>query len=141
MLFSGLLLQPSDVLIFLRWLAYISPLRYTLTLMAYYAFIDTTYGSDEDIQLVNTSVNPRGFICPQLSAMSCYGVTGHQILTTLSYNYETIDPDLNQGALILILVGTCALFKVAYVGAFLGSCNTSAAPNAAPPCCAAASCA
>ena len=109
MLFSGILLQPSHVTWVFRWLAYVSPLRWAMSIFVYYVLIDTVYTG----AMWNATLGH--FSCAaDATGHECYGITGRQILTTLSHNYEVITPDLDFTTEYLYLLCIAVAFKVGY---------------------------
>ena len=113
-IFSGLLLQPRDIFWPVRTLAYICPLRYGLSLLSHFVFIDSTYEGAIECPAPEC---PRGFICPNDTSggITCYGVTGYQVLTTFRLNYEIMDPDLRKGVWVLILFSLGGCCKAIYI--------------------------
>jgi hypothetical protein len=92
MMFSGILLQPSNVTWVFRWLSFVSPLRWGLTMFVYLILIKTP-----DYRGAYFNETLGHFVCPgdATGGHECYGITGKQILTTLSKNYETLTADLD----------------------------------------------
>lgn len=87
-------------------------MRYGLSLLLYYAFIDAKYHDAVVCNPSNASC-PRGFRCPNDPlGVFCFGATGYQVLDTFHVNYETIEADLDIGAAVGKLVALVAFFKL-----------------------------
>ena len=100
LIFSGLPLQPSGVFWGFRWIAYVSPLRWGLNTMAYYAFIDMNLNGAYFCSALPANATPpvacqqgRSFYCTDTEGI-CYGPTGRQALQALNYQgFELLTPD------------------------------------------------
>ncbi|KAL3921045.1 MAG: hypothetical protein SGPRY_005037 [Prymnesium sp.] len=124
MLFCGLPLQPSQVTWVFRWIAYVSPLRWGLSTMTYYAFINMEMVGSEDCPdadfLNSTICHGRPFFCNTTASdsLECYGRNGRDVLSTLGERFELLTPDYDwQLSLVLLAITTMAL-KVFYVLGF-----------------------
>jgi len=132
MLFCGLPLQPSNVIWVFRWCAYVSPLRWGLTSMTYFAF--------RDMQMNGAYACPpnqsrlcygRDFFCNSTSdpaGLECYGRNGREVLATLGERFELLTPDFDWQLALVLLAVTTSAFKMAYIAGFYFATHKYALP-------------
>ena len=76
------------------------------------------------------SCNPGGFYCPgDPLGLQCYGLNGRQILSSMSVQYEAVDPDTNVVINTLIVLGIACVFKLAFSFQLIYECNKNAEPR------------
>ena len=63
--------------------------------------LGSTLPPEEQLQCdAQTDEFPRGFYCPGSTILQCFGITGEQILRTLSFMYDAADADCDVYAAI-----------------------------------------
>ena len=116
LLCGGVVIRIEDCIWPFRLWFYILPNRY-VSKAIYKVFISRSRDYEGAV-LCDASdvVNcPRGFVCPnQTSLQGCWGVTGHQILTSSYPVYEASDPDTDVGFNVGIILLLTAVYKVLY---------------------------
>jgi ABC-type multidrug transport system ATPase subunit len=132
-LFGGILVPLEDVIWPLRALGYISPINYGIKALMNLELKGTTWSGAE---LQSGSV--RGFYCPG-NPVACFGVTGDQILATMSAlaagvpQNVKVESELLQDCISLLAIA--ALFKIAFYVVALMKCydGKEVKPKASAP--------
>jgi len=105
-LFSGLMVPEEDVIWPLRALNKVSPLKYCARSMAYLEFHGTKWrGAELDAS------DPRGFKCPGIPALECFGLTGSQVLDSLGMNFKSISSKDTVVEDVAIMLAVALFFK------------------------------
>lgn len=110
-LFCGFLVDPEEVIWPLKIFYYIVPFNWGIRGMAHAEFRNAEFSGAE---IVDTSISPRGFICPDVPQMQCYGKYGEQALTSLGANIKIIDPNTNLLHCCGFLFAGVLVFKFAF---------------------------
>jgi len=96
-LFVGVLFDEDDVIWPFRAISYVTPIKYGFLSAVWAAFYDTPdYDGAEPCPatLPASACSPGGFYCPDdTSGNSCFGITGPQILDSLSLRYPSVASD------------------------------------------------
>mmetsp|Transcript_136436 Transcript_136436/g.192993 ORF Transcript_136436/g.192993 Transcript_136436/m.192993 type:complete len:104 (+) Transcript_136436:74-385(+) len=72
--------------------------------------------------------SPRGFSCPGLNELECWGVTGEQVLASISQSVaKNITPERELDRDCSILVGIANVFRLAYFCVAALRCQTGKA--------------
>jgi len=134
-LFCGMFVAFEDVIIVLRWICYITPLGYAMRSMLF-AIMDKSDpytgatncvpGTPIDhpdfiVDGTATACPARGFYCPEDPLfISCFGVTGNQILDSIGVNFPVISgTDVRIGEDVLKVVAIGAVFRMLFVAGLL----------------------
>eukprot|EP00439_Symbiodinium_sp_Y106_P075815 s1435_g15.t1 len=106
-LFAGILVSEEDVVWPLRVFAIVSPMKWS------------NQGNHN---------SPRGFSCPGLNELECWGVTGEQVLASISQSVaKNITPERELDRDCSILVGIANVFRLAYFCVAALRCQTGKA--------------
>jgi len=117
-LFSGQFLKFDDVIWPFRLLCYTMPLRYGLATQVYNDMIDVEL--DGAVLCDTFELGCRsGFICPNISALQCFGRTGAQVLDSLHHRFELYSSSTSILDESLALVGIAATFKISFCSSFV----------------------
>ena len=130
-LFCGMFVAFEDVVVVLRWICYVTPLGYTMRSMLY-AIMSRTDDYDgalpcipgETVEAfapgnISMRVNcpERAFYCPEDPYfVSCFGVTGVQILDSIGVNFPVISGhDVYMGLDVLKVIAIGSVARLGYV--------------------------
>lgn len=117
-LFSGLMVPEEDVIWPLRALNKVSPLKYCARSMAYLEFHGTDWqGAELDAS------EPRGFTCPGIPILECFGRTGAQVLDSLGTNFKSISSENTLTEDVAIMVAVALFFKCLFAAAAVWNCR------------------
>ncbi|CAE7656472.1 PCS3 [Symbiodinium pilosum] len=121
-LFAGVLVPEEDVVWPLRAFAIVSPMKWSIK-----AIVNAEmYGTTFDGAVLDNST--RGFSRPGVSELECWGVTGEQVLTSISLSIaKNVTPQRELGHDCSILVAIAALFRFAYSSMAALRCRTGKA--------------
>lgn len=103
-LFMGTFLQEEYIMFPLNIFCQIMPLKWTAMALSYNILSDTSW-----VGATLNATSATGFVCPDLPEYLCYGSTGRQVLTTLSYIFSNVTADDTRINCIM---------NVFYIGAF-----------------------
>jgi len=108
-LFGGALIDREDVPWPFRVFAYIAPYRYMAAAATHSEFSRITFDGAER--------QPDGsFSCPSIKGMiGCYGITGEEVLESLSNVIYNLTPDNEYWQNVGIVAGIAVLFKVLFI--------------------------
>eukprot|EP00961_Rhodomonas_salina_P263591 3562368-Rhodomonas_salina.1 len=107
-LFAGVMVPIDNVIWPFRLLAYVLPLRWTLSSMMTIEFKDTTYSGAVPAN------NELGYTCPEFKDVTCYGITGNQVLSSLGESYKSFGREDNVTRDIGIILAIAGVWKLAF---------------------------
>ena len=110
LLYEGFFTPPEDIIWPLRILHYALPLRWQTEALAHTLF---TSGADWDGAVLCSSCD-SGFMCPGRAGVGCFGVTGTQVLESISVNYSVFHSDDRYGMCIGFIMASVVLLKLGY---------------------------
>jgi len=112
--FCGLMIRDSDLILPLRAMGYVIPLRYGLKTILHVEYINSEFAGAEICDAMNsTQCRGGGFRCDQ--EYPCFGSTGEQVLDSLHYSYPILSSDDDLGANIGFMLAYCLVMLIAYV--------------------------
>ena len=124
-LVGGVVLRVDDVIWPFRALFYVVPYRY-LSKAIFKTFFSSTppYEGAELCDPTDPHC-PLGFWCPgQSSLQGCFGVTGVQIMESLSHVYEACDPDASVAWNVAMVLVLTAAFKLLHYASLVAYCRS-----------------
>ncbi|KAL1495243.1 hypothetical protein AB1Y20_017104 [Prymnesium parvum] len=138
MVFSGLLLAPETVIWPLRAFFWVTPSKYSLSLFVYFVLSPTDEWDHAVVDMNAPGCDPITkafcFTCPS-AGVSCFGVTGEQVLRSLHAQFSVFDALDSQTRanyfLYILIVG--GVFKLLYMAAHLFVCRQSEPPTPPAP--------
>lgn len=119
-LFCGMIIPEDDVIMPLRLLCSLSPMKWGISNIVYLEFSGTTWAGAEA-----SALSPYGFACtdPKLDPRACFGHTGDQILKSLSVAYSVVSPEDNIWRNLMIILLISLSFKLVFATIFLVKCS------------------
>jgi ABC-type multidrug transport system permease subunit len=115
-LFGGALIRKEDVPWPFRIFAFISPYFYTLKAASHSEFIHNTFTGAER--------NSDGsYTCPNELRVSCFGITGEEVLNSMSQIVYNISPENEFWNDLAIVVAMAIVFKLLFVLAAYFKCS------------------
>ena len=130
-LFCGMFVAFDDVIVVLRWICYITPLGYTMRSMLFAIFSETPDYSGAEYCTPKETLNEgtvnetvcadRGFYCPDDPFyISCFGVTGVQILDSIGVNFPVISgTNVTMGNDVLKVLAIGGVARIGFVTGLL----------------------
>eukprot|EP00962_Isochrysis_galbana_P038088 scaffold13456_cov115-Isochrysis_galbana.AAC.6 len=148
-LFSGLFVRIPEVIWPFRLFCYILPLGYTSQTFMWSIMKEVPDYNGAELcddalrgltdPLTNLPSHPCGinpsvkFYCPDESPITCFGVTGDQILDSVGVNYAAFSSEDLYARNIGIVLGIGAAFRLVYLVWMISKCRTSEEPKKLTP--------
>lgn len=110
-LFMGSFLQAENTILPFGFFMLVLPLKWTCMAMSFNVFSDSEWEG-----AVLTEDNSKGFVCPNMPAMNCYGKTGTQVLTSLAMDFSDVSPDDRTWECALWIALCGSFFKALHIG-------------------------
>jgi len=124
-LFGGALVRKEDVPWPLRVFSYIAPYGYASRALTRSEYIHATFEG--------AVRNPDGsYICPSMLQTGCYGITGEEVLSSLSQVVYNISAENHFWGDLGLLIGIAVFFKILFVSMSFYRCSRAVAIGAPP---------
>jgi len=133
-LFAGVVISVADVPWPFRLFVYISPLRWGLETLIYLDTVGDSFAGATEIDSTNANTplaqaaTEAGltYFCTDVPSSSCFGGTGHQVLSGLHSHFDAFDDIDNTGRNIAICIALFIFFKLNYMMLLNKRVSTSA---------------
>ena len=132
-LFSGMFARREDVIWPFRLFCYVMPIGWTCSSMmqVIMARVDDYEGA-VDCDQGTLGCNSRGFMCPDLDPISCFGKSGLDIVESVGISYNAFEREDYFARNLGIVLGIGVFWRLSYVVSLVRKVYNSETPRALP---------